>query len=410
MDVMKVFDRGLKKSLRGKYKSKSKYVTPYIVRLALDSRLSRERKKIERWFQDLPESIKPDIRARLRSEISQQHFGAYYELVTHEFFKKLGYSVEMHPSFGNEEPDLLVSGMNLDKPIVTEVATVFDDPEWEKEDRKLRELLNQLDNIKHLFFLGITVALTPVSDNIDYDSLRQFVTQWFDSFDPKVTEDIQTTSYDRDGLKLSLNLIPKKPKFRKKKGPIIGIHGLPARFISNQQMRNALKKKASKYKFVKEQGYPYIVALSLYSTHSDSNNVIDQLLGKHALTISRDAEGHLVNKQWGRDSSGICRYNQNTRLSGVVTIKSESAIYTSNNRLIQKFVNSRIGQSFQQRFPDIIDKPARVHRFSLIRNPYAAVPLNDDLMNGYPRFKKTGETTNSSTYSWVDEQSNLPFD
>lgn len=405
---MKVFDKHWRNTLRSKYKDKSKYVSPYIVSLTLDRRFSRERKKIEQWFKDLPESVKSDMLARLRSESSQQHFGAYYELVTRGFFQKLGYSVDMHPSFGNEEPDLLIAGKNFDNPIVIEVATVFDDPEWEKEDQKLREIIDQLGNIKHFFFLGITVESTPIPNNIDYNTLRQFVTQWFDSFDPKVTESIQKTSYSKNGLKLSLDLIPKKPKFSKRKGSIIGAYGLPVRWISNQQLRNALRKKASKYNFVKEQGYPYIVAASLYNTFSDNNNVVDQLLGKHALTISRDAEGHVVNKQWGRDSSGICKYNQNTRLSGVITIKSEGATYYPD--ILEGFIKSYFGNVLRRVLLKIFGKPTKVHHFSLIRNPYASVLLKDDFMKGYPQFTKTGESTNSLTYSWIDEQSVLFFD
>lgn len=405
---MRVFDRGWRKTLQEKYKGKSIYISPYIVRLTLDSHLSRKRRKIEKWFQDTPESVKSDILARLRSENSQQHFGAYYELVVREFFKKLGYSVDMHPTFGNDEPDLLVSGKNLDKPIVIEVATVFDDPEWEKEDQKLNRMLDQLDRIQHYYLLGITVESTPIPEHIDYDSLRNFVIGWFDSYNPDSTESIETTQYDKDGLKLSLNLYPKKPKFRKKKAPIRGTHGLPARFISNKQLRNALRNKARKYNFVKEQGYPYIVAASLYNTFSDNDNVIDQIFGRHALTISRDAEGHVVNKQWGRDSSGICKYNQNTRLSGVITIKSEGATYYPD--ILEGFIKSYFSNVLRRVLLKIFGKPTTVHHFSLIRNPYASVPLNDDLMKGYPQFKKTDENFTSATYSWVDKESGSPFD
>ena len=396
--------------LQTKYKDSSKYLSPYIVKLALEARFSHEREKIEKWFQDVPESAQQDVLARLRSVSSKQHFGAYYELVTGEFFKKLGYSVEMSPAFGSDNPDLLVTGLNLEKPIVIEVATVFDDPEWEKEDRKLNVILDQLDMIRHYYFLGVTVKDTPIPENIDYDSLRNFVITWFDSFDPKVTEVIKTTQYDKDGLKLSLDLIPKSPRFRKKKGLIRGAHSLPARFISNQQLRNALKKKATKYNFVKEQGLPYIVALSLYDASADNQDVVDQLFGKRSLTISRDAEGHFVNQQQGRDSSGICKPNQNSRLTGVITIKSNWANYSSDNLLTQKFISSKLGILFQRQFPDIVTKPTMMHNFSLIQNPFATVQLKDQIMTGYPKFTKTEENTFGITYSWIDEQSDIPFD
>lgn len=407
---MKVFARPWRETLHNKYEGKSKYISSYIAKVALDPRLSGERKKIEKWFRDLPESVKPDILARIRSESSQQHFGAYYELVTGQFFKALGYSVEMHPRFGTEEPDLLISGKNMDKPVVVEVATVFDDPEWEKEDRKLREIVDQLDEVKHYFFLGTTVESTPIPEIIDYDYLRLFVTQWFDSFDPKVTEGVQKTQYDRDGLRLSLDLIPKKPKARKKRGSIIGAYGLPVRWISNKQLRNALRKKAGKYDFVKEQGLPYVVALSLYNTFSDNEDVIDQLFGKNVLTITRNQEGKVVSEQWARDSSGICKYNQNTRLSGVITIKSEGARTLHYHGLLRSLGSFKFGAFLLRKVFRPTRKPMRSHHFSLIHNPHAVVPLGSEIMRGYPQFTKTAENATSTTYSWIDEQPDLLVD
>jgi hypothetical protein len=378
--------------------------------LSVESYFSQERKKIEKWFQDLPETVKSDMMARLQSENKQQHFGVYYELVTRDFFKKLGYSVEIHPRFGKEEPDLLISGMGLQKPIVIEVATVFDDPEWQKEDQKLSKLLSNLENIQHFYFLGIVVNSVPIPNNIDYNSLVQFVSDWFDRFDPRITEDIQEEKYVKDGLNLTLTLMPKKKSARKKKSPIIGSFSLPARWIGHQQLRNALKNKIKKYKFVKERRFPYLIAISLFETHSNNNNVVDQILGKNVLTIYRNAKGDVVKQQQHRDSSGICKHNQNTRLSGVITVKPKRIMYESDNWIMRHFITSKMGHLIQQRFPDIFEKYIRDHHFSLIHNPYCAITLNDNFMNGYPQFKKTEESVNSFTYSWVDTQTDLPLE
>jgi hypothetical protein len=382
---MKVFGGEWIRELSVKYKSESEYSRPFIVPLALDSRFSLERVKIEKWFDALPEDSKSDMLKRLRSDTSQQHFGAYYELVTGQFFKSLGYLVDVHPCIRGSNPDLLIRGKNLNKPIVVEVATVFDDPDWQKEEKKLNLILKELSKIKHFFLLSLHVELAPIPEKIDYASLKQFIVSWFDSFDPNVTETTQETKYEINGLKLSLLLFPKKPEFRAEKGSIIGGHGLPARWVGHDQLRNALRKKIAKYTFVKEEHYPYIVALSLYETFSRNKDIVDILFGKTQWVVKLDKTGGVAAEHGQRGEDGLCKPNRSTRLSGVIAIKTTGA-------------------------PDSKGKIRRTHQVALIRNPHASIQLSDDFLNGYPQFKKTMDNGSSRTYDWVDGKSNLFFD
>ncbi len=382
---MKVFGGEWIKELRTKYESESKYSRPFIVPLALESRFSLERLKIEKWFDALPEDSKSDMLKRLRSETSQQHFGAYYELVMGQFFKNLGYLVDVHPCIRGSNPDLLIKSNILDKPIVVEVATVFDDPDWQKEEKNLRLIIKELSGIKHYFLLGLNVESTPIPEKVNYDSLGKFIMSWFDSFDPSVTNTAQETKCEIDGLKLSLSLFPKKPKFRKEKGSIIGSYGLPARFIGNDQLRNALKKKCNKYAFVKEEGYPYIVSLSLYSVYADNEDIVDILFGKTQVVIKRDKTGRTTAEYGQRGADGLCKPNRNTRLSGVIAIKTSGMLDSKN-------------------------KERRTHQMAFMRNPHAYIHLSDDFLSGYMQFKKTIDNGKSVIYDWVDKQSGLFFD
>lgn len=405
----RVFDRAFRKRIRDKYGGKeSTYSRPYVASLALDRRLSRERGKIEEWFQATPDRLKSDLLGRLRSTNSKQHFGAYYELVTREFFRMQGYSVEMSPIFGNDRPDLLLTANQVDNPTVVEVATVFDDPEWEEEERKLNMLLDRLNGIHHYFLLGITVETTPLPDGINYDALRNFIVGWFDSHDAATTENSDRIRYEKDGLSLTLSLYPKKSKYRNKKGPINATHGLPARLIDFKQLRRALANKAGKYSFVKENGYPYVVAASLYNTYADNESVVDELLGKNVLTVTHGARGEPFDHIWHRDSSGLCKHNQNTRLSGVVTIRSE--VQTFYPDLLDRLVRPNPSASLARAVVRLLGKPTKVHHFSLVRNPYAAAHLEDGFMRGLPQFRKTSEDSTGITYSWVDKDSQVPFE
>jgi hypothetical protein len=197
----------------------TKYTTPIIARLALEPRFLSERNKIEKWFEALPGGVRPDIQKRLRSESSHQHYGAYYELVLNAFFKELGYSVDIHPELDEGEPDLLIKGNSLEKPVVIEVATVFDDPVWQKKQRKLDQILGQLAGIQHYFLVHVSVQSDNIPENVDYRALKQFVIQWLDSFDRKTTHEVQKVPYKLGELKLELWLLPlKKPR----KASIVG--------------------------------------------------------------------------------------------------------------------------------------------------------------------------------------------
>jgi hypothetical protein len=387
---MKVFEESWTEDLERKYHCASKYTTPFIAKLAIDPILSKERAKIEERFQTLPDDVKPDILGRLRSTSSYQHFSAYYELVLSEFFKSIGYSITIHPKLKEGEPDLLVTGKNLDKPIIIEVATVFDDPEWEKEERKLDLILEQLDKIEHYFFVMIAVESEPIPERVDYERLQQFVIQWLDSFDPKTTHESQETRYKSDGLKLKVIMIPRKIPERK---PIVGSYMLPARFVNSTQLRRVLQKKINKYKSIKELGLPFIIALALAGISLDEEAIIGELFGKMQLTIKRNQKGEVIATESGRDFSGLVTPKpglggkaQNRRLSAMLEVRSKWLQLKERN-----------------------GGEAREHFFRLIHNPFASVPLDRGILKGYPQLVPVAEDKKQISLQWVGENTKLAF-
>ena len=162
------------REVQRRYPDTLRYTTPFIVRLAFEPRFSNERNKIEEWFEAIPEQVKIDTQRRLRSEDSHQHYGAYYELVMYAFFSKMGYSVDIHPKVEEGKPDLLVSGNNLRKPVFIAVATAFDDPAWQKEQQKLHQMMQQLYQIEHYFFVHVSVLSNSIPDIVDYWALKEF--------------------------------------------------------------------------------------------------------------------------------------------------------------------------------------------------------------------------------------------
>lgn len=388
---MKVFEESWVKTLQQRYRSKSKYTTPFMARLALDPLLTRERAKIEKWFQTLPEDVKPDILGRLRDKSSHQHFSAYYELVLYQFFKSIGYSVTLHPKLKEGEPDLLVTGKNLEKPLIIEIATVFDDPNWQREEQKFDLILERLDSIEHYFFVMVSVYSEHIPEGVDYKKLKQFVTGWLDGFDPRITHTTEEIEYEANGLKLKLILIPKKTL---KKEPIIGGHMLPARFIGATQLRRTLGKKINKYKSISELKMPFIIALNITNMPAGETGLLNELFGKRVVRIRRTKNGDVSSAEDSRDFSGLLTpkpglggKTQNTRLSAILNVVSKWLEREEENEPV-----------------------SRVHFFRVIHNPWASNPLDHEIFEGYPQFVSISKDETGISLDWIDKETEKAFD
>lgn len=324
-----------------------KYSTPFIARLALDPIMSEERIKIEKWFQTLPEDVKPDIRGRLRDKSRPQHFGAYYELVLYQFFKSIGYSASIHPRLEEGEPDLLITGKNLDKPVIIEIATVFDTPDWIKAERKADLLLDQLNKIEHYFFVHVIFDSEHIPNKVDYRKLKRFVKQWMDSFDPDKTHDIQKTEYEEDELKLTLSLLPK---------------------------------------------LPFIIALNIANMPAGETGLINELFGKLVVVFKRTPDDEIVSTEERRDFSGLFTPKpglegkaQNTRLSATLIVRS---------KWLERGEN---------------EQAKRLNYFSVIYNPWACNPVDQQIFDDYPQFVTISEDDKGRTFDWINKDAEKPF-
>jgi hypothetical protein len=375
------------REVRGKHPSIARYTAPFIVRLALEPRFSNERAKIEEWFESLPERAELDIQQRLRSEDDHQHYGAYYELAMHAFFRKMGYSVDIHPDVEEGKPDLLISGSSLEKPVFVEVATVFDDPMWQREQQKLHRMLEQLDKIKHYFYVHVSVLSDYIPQIVDYGALDEFVVRWLDSFDPETTQEFHQIRYESGGLNLKIMLIPQKAP---KKIHIVGGWMPPVRFIGGTQLRRVLQVKIKKYKSIKQLELPFVIALSFIDAPLDDESIISELIGKVQLTITETPGGRPVSRV-GIDHSGLLTPKrgfggkaQNTRLSAVINVRS--------------------------RWREHKEQAMRKHSVAIIRNHWATIPLSTKFLEGYPQFACSSQNGASVTFGWVDKDSAMSFD
>jgi hypothetical protein len=359
----KVFEETWVAEVRRRYGFTSTFTRPFVAFLALDPKAYEERSKIEEWFKTLPEDIKPDFLGRLRDISEIQHLSAYDELVVRHLFQSMGYSVTIRPRLEEGEPDLLVEGKNLKTPVVVEVATVFDEPGWGKEKKKLHKILAELEKIHHYFFVSISVRCNCIPENLNYKKLRQFVEKWLDGFDPRDIKVASGTTYREDGLWLELTLMPRTIL---EKSSIIGAYSPQARWISPKQLKSAIEKKIQKYKSIKKQNAAYVVAVCLHQDALvDEDEAIETLFGKQKWTVD------VIKKQIvdvKRDFSGLV--TPKPGLGGLVQNKRLSALLVVRSKWLQPLGNG---------------EERREHIVSVLHNPNANIPLSQEFLKGHPQ-------------------------
>lgn len=380
---MKVFEEEWVREIGQRYDYRNKYTAPFVTKLALDPILKPEKDKIEEWFNRLPDVTKPEILGRLRSTNRREHFGAYFELVLHEHLKNFGFSVDFHPRLAEGEPDLLITGKNLSKPIVIEVATVFDEPQWEKEEQKFNVILEELDAIEHYYSVIISNESEQIPDDVNYDKLRHFIGSQLSSLYSRAISNPQEFEYKEGGLKLRLTALPNLNR-----GPIILSYGGQARYVGTDQLRSAIENKIKKYKSVKELGLSFIVALNLANVPAGENGLLNVLFGDIVVRIRNNMKGELIDVKEGRNFKGLFTPKpglggkaRNTRLSAVLNI-------------VSKWPERDVGEPI-----------SRVHYFRIIHNPWALNPLGIEVFKDFPQFTVVSQDDTGITLDWLGDVS-----
>lgn len=279
-------------------------------------------------------------------------------------------------------------GKGLEKPIIIEVATVFDEPIWQREEDKFDLVLEKLDAIMHYFAVLVSSDSEAIPDQIDYANLVEYVKKQLDSLNSQNCSEPAEFEYKKDGLNLKFTAWPTLEK-----SSILAAHGLPARSIGTKQLRGALEKKINKYKSVKEFGLPFIIAVNISNVPAGERGLLDVLFGNVFFRIKGDRNENPIAAEWGRDFSGLFMpkpglggKTRNTRISAVVNVIS--------------------------RWPEHgKDEPLqRNHLFHCIHNPGASIPLSTKLFQGYPQFTVISQDEKWLNLDWVGMEADNPFD
>lgn len=268
----------------------------------------RVRTILEEWFSRYPEADKDEFRSRFQSNEDAQFNSSFFELYIHELLLRLGYFVTVHPVVSEDtfkRPDFLAVSP-IGEEVIVEAVSVsgnyIEDDAIKARKNTVFDILNSIEN--KYFYLGIRDKGYPKTPPPSR-KLCSKIERWLNSLNPdeylklreqNLNDDLPQFHYSHDGWEVEFIACPKTIEARKKASKyLIGYHAPECRRIdSRTPIRNAIKKKASRYGTLCK---PYIIAVNILGFFADDIDITEALFGKEVFLVSADMDSEIEMKR-----------------------------------------------------------------------------------------------------------------
>lgn len=110
-----------------------------------DSYFSECKRKLEEWFLNYPEEHKYEIKQRFYAVSNDQFWGAYFELMLHQYLVDKGFEVCPHEPVEGRNIDFLVKKEGNDL-FYLEVFAIIESDERLKQKLKMEEIFRKIEN------------------------------------------------------------------------------------------------------------------------------------------------------------------------------------------------------------------------------------------------------------------------
>lgn len=290
---------------------------------------ARVREKIEEWASHYPQSGVLEWRGNFRSSDDAQHHGAMFELLLHELLRRLGCTIELHPTLEetSRRPDFLVHG-DKGHEFLLEATVCMDHPDSAAESR-LSDLRDSLDRIRttHIMF-DLRYDGMP-EEPVPGGRIRREIETDLSGHDVEVLRDLaENGEWDRlpsweftfPGITLHLTAFPTRiPRESPTTSRAVGITMGGAQIAhTDENIRDAVLRKASRYG---KPSLPYVVAVNVLGDFPpESIDIFNALFGKEALEVGITIDG-IQHERDVRQPDGVWYGRgglQNRRVSGVL--------------------------------------------------------------------------------------------
>lgn len=286
---------------------------------------SRVRDQLEEWFGAYPMDAAADLAGRFRDSDSRQHFAAWWELYLFTLYRRLGYSVLVHPPVAGTtaQPDFLV--VRGDEELYVEAAVVFsgvvDEERHGAREAWIYDLVNKATNPN--FHVGLEFDRLGMQRPKVTELIRP-LEQWLAGLDPDEVAAAIDAAHEAPELYLPVRdwgliftALPIKREHRGKPGRLLGMYPSLAGVVNDKEMaRKTLNRKGRHYGLPDK---PFVIALLCMSSFMEEEDIEQAVFGSLAYQYyvnEPSREG-----QWVRQRDGFWMRGtqpRGTRVSAVL--------------------------------------------------------------------------------------------
>lgn len=352
-----VFDSPLIEKLREKYKKIPPDYLPRILMIDQFKGATGEKEEIENLVQSVPERIHKRWIRELISDNHSQHMGAWFEIMLFGWLKSFA-DVEVEPNYDDNSPDFSIE-INQQKYFL-EARAIVNDDQYIKYKAFRHEICSLLEKIERGFLVNIEDVT--FSAPLNHNEFLKNVVKWLD------TEPDKNLNYN-DKLGNQIFLSARKSYLQ---NCIIIDTSVKTQWVDNKPLINPLRKKASQHKKVRNSGYPYIIAVYLEPWQLTHRTVVRTWFGNNKVMIDKNTLDVVDTRL---DKSGIHYFGkkiQHTTVSGTLVFESDYDRQLKKNNLMAWY----------------------------IQNPYAKVPIKNNLFPTNSRFLVKENNSNSFSMGW----------
>jgi len=260
------------------------FENPWVVTVCKVPELDPLKVQIEKWYDELPDTLKPRFRPGLLSKNDDKFITAFHEIVIYRYCIEEGWEVEYEPVLDNGlTPDLLVHTKDKGDFII-EITTLFDSANVAAGVVREIELVRRVSAIKTEFVLEISFEDSPLKD-FNPKKFAAEVEKWLDQLPDDKERHRKLFNVHGCTAKIVADKTLPKPRI----GCILMIGNGGAVPDYSKRLKTKLDDKRRKYSS-KQQGIPLLIVVGDGVGHMRvDRHLIDRtLFGQDQLTIYTD--------------------------------------------------------------------------------------------------------------------------
>lgn len=270
----------------------------------------RIRQELDAWFAAYAAEERSELFIRFRSEIERDHIAAWWELYLHQLMRRLGYTVEIHPSIPGtaKRPDFRVtapSGSFLLEAVSTRAGIIRDDDRHEAREARF---LDTVDTIRNTLYSVSVGEISVGAKDVPKKAIVSRMNKWLDSLNPASSawthelEALPTFWFEYADWRVEFYASRRgdheEPEERHRlitAGPVVD-----GELKTSDVVRRNLDVKVKRYGRPAE---PYVIAMLSDQDHLDRRDIASALFGPVAWEFNPDDENH--QGRWVRVPDGV---------------------------------------------------------------------------------------------------------